>query len=586
MLRRIVLACLMSVLVSCQSQPLKGPVVSSSQTPAMAQLEANFFNDLFTLYPRWGSSLGKREYDAELPAMDKTFQEKRKQFVAKYEAHLKEMPINSLTDSEKVDVRILENFIAKMKWDIEEFKRSEWDPSMYNVGDSLATLLESDMPQADREKNLQARLEKVPAYYDSAITNLRSPTKEHLQLAIRQNKGTVAYMQNTLGAIVSKTGNTALEGALKSAQAATLVFVQKLEKLDVALQKSNGYKSFRIGPKLYRQKFELDLQVKSSPEEVYAFAVKEKNKTLDEMVKITRKLWRKYFPKKPKPKSEKEMVAALVHHLAEQHARPEEFVEKVRAQLPELWKFVEGKKLLDLDSSKPLTVRLTPEYEQGFSIASVDAPGPFDPNRDTFYNVMPFDKMDAAKIDSFLKEYNSYTMQILNIHEAIPGHYAQLVYSKKNPSLVKSILGNDAMVEGWAVYSERMMLENGYGNNEPELWLMYHKWYLRVVYNMILDYEIHNKNLSRRNALRVLMEDVFQEQTEAEYKWDRATYSQVQLATYFTGFSEIYRFREQLKKNKNFDLRQFHERFLGYGSAPIGEIIYMMTATEKEAAVK
>lgn len=122
------------------------------------------------------------------------------------------------------------------------------------------------------------------------------------------------------------------------------------------------------------------------------------------------------------------------------------------------------------------------------------------------------------------------------------------------------------------------MLENGYGNNKPELLLMYKKWYLRVVYNMILDYEIHNKNLSKQAALKALTEDVFQELTEAELKWDRATYSQVQLTTYFAGFTEIYNLREELKKRNGFQLRQFHEKFLSFGNAPITEIKHLMLA--------
>lgn len=191
--------------------------------------------------------------------------------------------------------------------------------------------------------------------------------------------------------------------------------------------------------------------------------------------------------------------------------------------------------------------------------------------------------MSKERAKSFLREYNNYTMQILNIHEGIPGHYVQLVYSMKSPSLVKKIFGNGTMIEGWAVYSERMMLENGYGNNSPELWLMYYKWYLRVVCNTILDYELHNKNLSQKNALKLLMDDAFQEKTEAEMKWERATYSQVQLASYFSGFSQIYQFRENLKKaqGEKFNLKEFNEHFLSYGSAPIRDIIDLMMVKKK-----
>lgn len=558
------------VLVSCQTPTGLGP-----RSSAMVELENDFFRDLFALYPRWGSSSGKREYDSELPPMDSVFTKKRAAFLNKYQERIDQLSIASLSESEQSDVRLLKNFIAESLWDINEFKSEEWNASRYNVADSLAILLESEMPDADRKRNLLSRLRKVPAYYEAAFLRLKNPTKEHLHLAIKQNKGTVIYLENTIRAYLQKTKDEPAEGVLEFAVVAVKTYIEKLEKLDLSLQKVNGYRSFRIGSALYKKKFAFEMQVTSTPESVYAFALSEKEQSLKKMADLTKKLWKKYFPKKPKPKNQK-AIAMMIARLSEEHAKPEEFESKVREQIPELRRFVEEKKLLELDPTKALTVRTTPEYEQGFAIAGIDAPGPFDPDRETFYNVIPLYKMESAKVESFLREYNNYTLQILNIHEAIPGHYAQLVYSKKSPSLVKNILGNGAMVEGWAVYSERMMMENGYGGDQPELWLMYYKWYLRVVGNTILDYEIHNKNLSRADALRFLMEDTFQQQTEAELKWERATYSQTQLATYFTGFSEIFRLREEMKKNKNFDLRTFHEDFLSYGSAPVSEIARLM----------
>jgi uncharacterized protein (DUF885 family) len=167
---------------------------------------------------------------------------------------------------------------------------------------------------------------------------------------------------------------------------------------------------------------------------------------------------------------------------------------------------------------------------------------------------------------------------VLNIHEAIPGHYAQLVYSNESPSIIKSILGNGAMIEGWAVYTELMMLENGYGNNEPELWLMYYKWNLRTVCNTILDISVHTRDMSKEDALHLLINEAFQQEAEAKGKWKRVSVSSVQLCSYFTGFTEIYELRELLKERMGdkFDLKTFHEKFLSYGSAPVKHIKTMM----------
>ncbi|MEM9023822.1 MAG: DUF885 domain-containing protein, partial [Bacteroidota bacterium] len=190
------------------------------------------------------------------------------------------------------------------------------------------------------------------------------------------------------------------------------------------------------------------------------------------------------------------------------------------------------------------------------------------------------DRYSAEEAESYLREYNHYILQILNIHEAIPGHYCQLVYSNQSLSLIKSILGNTAMVEGWAVYAERMMLEEGYGNQDPALWLMYYKWLLRVVCNTILDYGVHVENMSEEEAMDLLMRQAFQEESEANGKWRRVRLTQVQLCSYYSGFREIYDFREASRQQQGeaFDLRQFHEKFLSFGSAPIRSVKALMGA--------
>ncbi len=135
------------------------------------------------------------------------------------------------------------------------------------------------------------------------------------------------------------------------------------------------------------------------------------------------------------------------------------------------------------------------------------------------------------------------------------------------------------MVEGWAVYAERMMLESGYGNNEPEMWLMYYKWHLRVVCNTILDYSVHVKNMTKEEALHLLIDEAFQQKAEAEGKWKRVMLTQVQLCSYYTGYTEIYSFREELKNKlkAQFNLKKFHEQFLNYGNTPVKYIRKMMT---------
>lgn len=203
--------------------------------------------------------------------------------------------------------------------------------------------------------------------------------------------------------------------------------------------------------------------------------------------------------------------------------------------------------------------------------AGVDAPGPYDPTANTYYNVSPLEGYTAERAESYLREYNDWMLQLLNIHEAVPGHYVQLLHANKSRSLVKSIFGNDAMSEGWAVYSERMLLDAGYGGATPELWLVWSKWNLRSVCNTIIDYEIHTGELTREQMVTFLTREAFQSEAEAVNKWRRATVSQVQLTSYFDGYSEITALRDEEKARlgSKFNLRDFNNQFLSYGSAPV-----------------
>jgi uncharacterized protein (DUF885 family) len=179
--------------------------------------------------------------------------------------------------------------------------------------------------------------------------------------------------------------------------------------------------------------------------------------------------------------------------------------------------------------------------------------------------------MPPVKAESMLRENNDYILQILTIHEGVPGHCLQGIYNSKAPDIIKSVFQNGPMAEGWAVYAERMMLENGWGNHSPEMQLMYDKWSLRIACIVIVDYGLHCLNYSKDDVIKLLRNEAFQEEAQLEEKYQRATLSQVQLCYYFTGATEIWALRKDYKKKigAKYRLKDFHERFLSYGTAPV-----------------
>ncbi|MBB4014227.1 DUF885 domain-containing protein [Niveibacterium umoris] len=539
-----------------------------------------FVDALLAHDPDWALQVGSYRDASRLaipdPAADLSFAQK-------WLGQLARHPVGQLSEANRIDRALIENRLRSLQWYSGQFRNREWDPSQWNVGEGFSILLTREYaPLEARLLAVSARLAQVPAYYTAAARALRRPTLEHTQLAIEQSQGVLALLDSPLASAIEAAHLDAERAAeLRSraslAREAVHTWVAHLEALMPRLQRGEG-RSFRIGPAQYARKFAYDIQTDLTPTQLYRAALTEKERLHAKMDTLAAALWPRYFPDTPPPKTRLARIGTLIEKLSEQHVAAPDFVAEVQRQIPQLEAWVRDKDLLTLNPDKPLQVRETPLHKRGVAGASIDAPGPFDPAAITWYNVDPLDALPATEQESTLREYNRWTLQILNIHEAVPGHYAQLVYANRSPSMVKSLLGNGAMIEGWAVYAERMMLESGWGDHEPEMELIYAKWVLRVVCNTILDYSAHTLGMSEAQAMTLLREEAFQQEAEAREKWRRVQLTQVQLASYYSGFESIYALREDLRRRDGdaFDLKTFHERFLGFGSAPVKYIRQMM----------
>ncbi|MES2590363.1 MAG: DUF885 domain-containing protein [Bacteroidota bacterium] len=552
----------------------------------------NFIEALWEVYPGWASSQGYHKYDSVLVIPDDAARAKELLFVKANLDSLQTFDLTNLSDNNKTDYCMIENQLKSTEWVINEFKSYEWNPSEYNVSGAFAEILNGSYDSLDvRLRNFNLRMANVSAYYEAAKKYIKNPTLEHTQLAIDQNTGGISVFENDFHDALNKVHFGAHEQQMMEANAREAVkaikeYVEWLKKFE-----NETPRSFRLGKELYAKKFEYDIQSGYTVDQIYQKALTHKKELHEQMFKIADNLWTKYVDnpltkgengRVQKPKDSLQLIKMVIDKISEKHVQPDSFQTAIEQQLPILIDFIKKKDLIYIDPSKPLVVRKEPDYMAGVAGASISAPGPYDKNGNTYYNVGSLSGWDKDKAESYLREYNHYILQILNIHEAIPGHYTQLVYSNQSPSLIKALFGNNTMIEGWAVYTERMMLESGY-DDSPEMWLMYYKWNLRSTCNTILDYSVHTKNMSKAEAMNLLVNEAFQQKTEAEGKWKRVSVTQVQLCCYFTGYTEIYDFREELKKveGDKFNLKQFHEKFLSYGSAPVKYIKELMQTEAK-----
>jgi uncharacterized protein (DUF885 family) len=584
----VLFVCLAASMLFTISAPVAARTASTAADVAFLQYVDRMLPEMWREFPEQGVGVGYYKHAQEMTVPDAAARTRAIAFFDTQLAALEKFDPARLSASSRVDWVLMRNNFEASRWDITTFKSWQWQPSQYNVGNDFGLLLNTPYaPLATRLRHVMARLAKVPAYYAAAKANISEPTLEHTRLAILQNKGALSVFDEELVKKVKSAKLTATEkntflSRLESARAATSEFISYLTDLEAKLVATPGSaRNFRIGRQLYEQKFAYDIQSGFSVDELHKRAIAEKASLHDAMEKRARTLWPKYMGNAEMPADRLAMIRAVIDELSKRHTKRNEFVQTVRKQIPVLEAFVREKDLLDQDRKRPLVVREMPLYMRGDGAgASVSASGPYDLKANTYYNVTPLDDMPEAEAASELREYNDWTLQILNIHEAIPGHYTQHVHATKSKSIVKTIFGNGSMIEGWAVFGEKLMLDAGYGNNSDEMWLMWMKWNLRSVVNTILDIEIQTMDMTKEAAIAMMMREAFQEEAEATNKWRRATLTQVQLTSYFNGYAEITALRDEMRQKQGgkFSVKAFNNQFLSYGSAPVKSIRELMLA--------
>ncbi len=391
----------------------------------------------------------------------------------------------------------------------------------------------------------------------------------------KQNKGILSLVETFLTPNIGQLEaadqqrlNTAIE-SLKKAVA------EQQEWLDKTLV-PNAKGDFRIGAERYDQKLKFSLNSSLSRAEIGERARAELARVRTDMYGIAQVVLKDKpgapdMPAQPSDaQQQKAIEAALELAYADKPAR-DKVVEDAKASLAQSTEFVRTHDLMTLPDA-PVDIILMPEFQRGVAVAYCDSPGPLDKNLKTFYAVSPIpEDWNDKQVDSFLREYNSRMIHLLSIHEGTPGHYLEGWHSTKFPSTLRAVLRSGLFAEGWAVYTERMMQEQGYLDNDPLFHLVQLKFYLRTIANAILDQGVHVDNWSREQAMQLMTHDAFQQESEAAGKWVRAQLNTAQLPTNFVGAQEHFDTRKavQEKQGANFKLKAYHDQMLSYGAPPV-----------------
>ncbi|WP_294987689.1 DUF885 domain-containing protein [uncultured Stenotrophomonas sp.] len=547
---------------------------------AFADLSKRALDTWMQLSPVSATQIGDHRYDSELDDLSAAGQQKT---VAAYKALLGELDkieVAKLGRENQVDAAILRNQLQSEIWNAEVLQSGKWDPQLYNgiAGSAIYGLMAREFaPLPDRLKSATARMEKLPAIFAQARENLdpaRVP-KIHAETVAKQNKGILSIVDTFITPHIGELP----QADQQRLQAAIDGLKKAVDEQQTWLDKTlvpNAKGDFRIGAEKYDQKLKFALSSSLSRQEIGERARAELKRVRQDMYGIAQTVLKDKpgapeMPAQPTDEQQQKAIeAALELAYADKPAR-DKVVDDAKAALEQSTAFVREHDLVTLPDA-PVDIILMPEFQRGVAVAYCDSPGPLDKNLKTFYAVSPIpDDWSEKQVDSFLREYNSRMIHLLSIHEGTPGHYLEGWHSAKFPSTLRAVLRSGLFAEGWAVYTERMMQEQGYLNNDPLFHLVQLKFYLRTISNAILDQGVHVDNWDREKAMHLMTHDAFQQESEAAGKWVRAQLTSAQLPTYFVGAQEHFDTRKavQEKLGDKFNLKAYHDQVLSYGAPPV-----------------
>ena len=584
-------ALLTLALAACQPQALStsasgAPPQGTAATPdaqadaVFAALSQEWLDGWLQLNPVNATQVGDHRFDDQLDDLSAAGRQKGVDFNKQILARLDAMDASKLSRENQVDALILRNQVQGDLWSTETLQSWAWDPQGYGglAGGAIYGLMAREFaPMPQRLKSATARMRKIPALFAQMRENLdpaRVP-KIHAETVAKQNAGLLALVDQFItpnAGQLEGDDRKQLDDAVATLRKAV---AEQQEWLDKTLV-PNARGDFRIGAGLYDQKLKFSLNSALSRAEIKQRSEAELKRVREEMYGIARTVLKdkpgaSQMPDAPSGEQQQAAIeAALELAYADRPAR-NEVVDAAKKALADATVFVKQKDLVTVPDD-PVKIILMPEFQRGVAVAYCDSPGPLDKGLDTYFAISPIpDDWTDAQSTSFLREYNSRMIDLLAIHEAMPGHYLEGAHSAQFPSTLRAVLRSGLFAEGWAVYTEKMMVDAGYLDGDPLFRLVQLKFYLRTIANAILDQGVHVDNWSREQAMHLMTHDAFQQESEAAGKWVRAQLTSAQLPTYFVGVQEHFDTRKavEAKLGDKFDLKAYHDQVLSYGAPPV-----------------
>ena len=556
--------------------------VSADATPdkRFEELAAEYIDAFPALSPVAATALGDHRFDSRLDDISEEARAKERAFCQKYLERLRSIDPARLSRANQVDYALLEHQLKGTLWRLEELQEWAWNPLVYTElsgGAVYGLMARNFAPVKERLVHVADRLEQLPRMFRqvrAALEPKRVP-KIHAETAVKQNRGVLSVLDNLVEPELGRLPGdqrARLQRTMATARTAVKEHQQWLET--ELLPNASG--DFRLGRERYDRKLAFTLKTPLTRAQVRQRAERELDRVRDAMYRISQTVYKEKhpytkFPAEPSAAYKQAIVRACLEIAYLDAPKADAMVQTAKESLELCTDFVRKRDLITLPPD-PVEIIVMPEFQRGVSLAYCDSPGPLDVGLKTFYAVAPLpEDWSEKQARSFLREYNVRSIHDLTMHEAMPGHFVQLAHSNRYPGKLRSVLSSGVFIEGWAIYSERMMIEEGFLDDDPLMRLINLKWYLRGIGNAIIDQAIHTEGMTREQAMKLMMEGTFQEEREAAGKWIRAQLTSTQLSTYFVGTLEHFDLRREIQAawGKDFDLKTYHDKILSYGSPPV-----------------
>lgn len=588
-------ACLLSaslILISCSGRR------ESASFPKLAE---EFVYSSLALSPVTASgqglhTLNDRNFDGEMDDASFAAINREREFYANFHKRLEGIDKGSLSPEDRADYDIIDSQIGLALFDLDIAQSWRHAPQGYveELGTALFNpLVQEYAPKDKRFRDIISRMRAIPAYLEQARRALFGAPAIWIQVAREENDGNIDMVDHML----RQAAPEELKADFDSAASPALDSLRAFNRfLDTELPKRARGQTpdWRLGAEHYGVKFKLALATDRTPDQVLADAETRLKQVRAKMLELSLPLHARWFAGHGEHADlkgedrENKVIKEVLDHIADSHSTRESYFDDAKKDLAQATDFVRAKNLLTLPPTGNLQVIPTPEFERGiYGVGGFDPAPVLEPQLGAFFWITPIPAdWPAQRVESKLREYNFFNLQLLVLHEAMPGHYVQFEIAStmepKTRRVLRGVFGNDPYIEGWAQYATQTMLDAGYLENSPELRLQLLKQELRVDANAILDIRLQTNRMTDEQAMQLMERDTFQEHEEATAKLQRAKLSSVQLPTYFVGWRDWLRVRELAQKTEGakFNLHDFHDKVLREGAVPLPVLARLVTGQE------